>query len=404
MSELAGSELRYTAGAEAEAAIGRIGRTEDVKFSPNAKLLAIAGLRTNLILVLRVELDCADGGEGIRLSRPIEIESAVLDGPHGLAWLDDDTLIVANRTGEITIFGLPERPGPARLEPLRIFGPEMGGLINSPGSLSLADAGGGLVELLVCNNYIHNVSRHLLDRNDGFAMVASETLLRRNLDVPDGIAHCPAGRWIAVSNHTQRNVGLYRNDPGLDRRSPPDGLLEGISYPHGLKFLAGGRALLVADAGGPFVHLFVADSDWQGEHRPVASIRVMDANMFKEGQFSLQEGGPKGLDALAGEGLMVTTCQKQPLAFFDLHALPLPDAWIAPPPPGNDAERRREILGGYHARSEKRIYDAVAVATELGRARLERLEREFRESRSWRITAPLRAALDFGRRLRPPRP
>jgi len=51
------------------------------------------------------------------------------------------------------------------------------------------------------------------------------------------------------------------------------------------------------------------------------SIEVMDPDTFARGRYNPQEGGPKGLDANARDGLIVTTSEHQLLTFLDLPAL-----------------------------------------------------------------------------------
>jgi hypothetical protein len=120
-------------------------------------------------------------------------------------------------------------------------------------------------EVLICNNYGHTVTRHLLDRAADGAMRNSEILLNKYLNGPDGVSLSPDRRWIAVSNHTTHNVLLYENSPALNSDAKPDGILRCIYYPHGLRFSADGRHLFVADAGAPYLHIYAQDPDqWRG--------------------------------------------------------------------------------------------------------------------------------------------
>jgi hypothetical protein len=394
-------EIAFDAGEAVRAALARIGRTEDVRFSPDERRLALAGLEANRLLVLDVET-----GPIVSLTGFIEIESDALRSPHGVAWLDPHVLAVANRGGAVTLFELPAhrpRSERARLEPLRTIGADARGLVGTPGSVSAIPIGLDLVELLVCNNFVHHVSRHLLDRRNGYAMLAADLLLDGELEVPDGVAHGPGGRWIAVSNHDRHNVLLYRNDVPPGQAGSPAGTLRGVAFPHGLRFAANGTALLVADAGAPFVRLFrSADGDWSGERFPSASIRVLTDEAFARGNSNPQEGGPKGIDVTRDARLMVATCERQPLAFFDLAAMldqagatAVPEADEA----GDEAERARTALLRYFVAAEAR----VAGATEAIRRSSEREIRLMANSRSWRLTAPLRRLKDAVNRVRPRR-
>ena len=393
-------EIAFDAGEATRAALARIGRTEDVRFSPDERRLALAGIRVNRLLVLDIET-----GPNVSLTGFIEIESDTLCSPHGVTWLDARTLAVANRGGLVAMFELPaQRPpsGRARLTPLRTIGADAGDLVGTPGSLSAIPIGLDFVELLVCNTDRHHVSRHLLDRRDGYAVLAVDLPLDGEFEVPDGVAHGPGGRWVAISNHDRHNVLLYRNDAPPGRAGSPVGTLRGVGYPHGLRFSANGTALLVADAGAPFVRLFRSgDGDWSGERLPSASIRVLTDKAFARGNYNPQEGGPKGIDATRDARLMVATCERQPLAFFDLAAM-LGETGAAAPPEAeaaDEAEQARAALLRYFAAAEAR----VAGATEAIRRSTEREIRLMANSRSWRLTAPLRRLKDAVNRVRPRR-
>jgi hypothetical protein len=370
-----------------QAALARIGRTEDVALSPSGRRVAIAALLTNRILLVDIETDSGGAMAPLRLRRAIEITSASFSRPHGLAWIGDGCLAVANREGAVTLFEVPpEGAGPAALDldPVRTIGHPDEPVI-TPGSLSVFDLGAGLFELLVCNNYVHTVSRHLLDARAGFATVATDILLAGGIDVPDGVAHSPTGRWLAVSNHYDHCVHLYRNTGQLRRNSAPCGLLTGLDYAHGLCFSANETVLVVADSGAPFIHLFRAENgDWQGERTPALSLKVMTDEEFESAGDNPEEGGPKGLDLSPDGRLLVLTCTQLPLAFFDIAAIAGPLA-CAPRGAPDDAERGREALLRFLAGSRRTVEDAAEE-----RRRADEDLRRMLQSRSWRITAPLR--------------
>lgn len=392
-------EVAFTVTDEVQAAIARIGRTEDVRLSPDQRRLALVGHHCNRLLIL--DLDLGGAAQGIKLTGWLEIESDSFDLPHGVAWLDRRTLVVANRASDVVIFELPARSpasGSIKLAPLRTIGREGADVVTTPGSVSVAPIGLGLVELLVCNNYVHHVSRHLLDQNDGFAPVTSEVLLHDGLEVPDGVAHSGSGRWLAVSNHEQRSIFLYRNDVELNPESAPLGRLRGAKYPHGLHFAADDRWLAVADAGTPFVYIYKSDDgDWAGEREPFASLQVVSDDAFERGHFNPQEGGPKGVHFTPDGGLMVITCHEVPLAFFDMRSL------ISPCPSGpggrgdvSEVERARETLIRYLAADRARL----RTATDATRRAYQREMETVLNSRAWKLIAPLRWVMAKQRAVR----
>ena len=191
--------------------------------------------------------------------------------------------------------------------------------VESPGSVAVYPLDSDLFELLVCNNYANRVTRHLLDARQSFRVMSSETLLQKWLEIPDGIAVNQDQHWIAISNHSKHCVMLYENTERLDYQTEPAGILRDVKYPHGLCFTTDGNFILVADAGAPFVHIYSnSGNDWHGMHEPLTSFRVIEEEIYLAGRCSAEEGGPKGLDIDAEMSLLVTTCEKQPLAFFDL--------------------------------------------------------------------------------------
>ena len=66
-------------------------------FSPSGRRLAVAGFRANRIAIFEIVIDTAANGDRVRLTDVVEIEASTLDEPHGLCFLDEHTLIIANR-------------------------------------------------------------------------------------------------------------------------------------------------------------------------------------------------------------------------------------------------------------------------------------------------------------------
>jgi hypothetical protein len=313
--------LDYAAPAWIRDVIAGLGRTEDVKFSPDGRRLAIAGYTKARIVIVDVQVSGADEPPAVQLTGVTEIDSPDIIEPHGLSFLDPETLLVACRAAFVSVLKLPPAGHGAR----RIVAPAVRTLrgailkrIQSPGSVAGRAIGNGLFEVLVCNNYRHRVTRHVLDGNARYRVRSNRTLLRRALDIPDGIDVSADGRWIAVSNHVTHSVLIYENSERLDRDTEPAGQLSGIVFPHGLRFTPDGRALLVAAAGSPHVHVGRRTGDsWAGLH-PTTAIATLPEPAFLKGRHNPAEGGPKGLDIDGAARVVVTTSQYQPLAFFSL--------------------------------------------------------------------------------------
>lgn len=305
-------------------ALVNLGRTEDVQFSPDDRRLAIAGYNNNKILLLDIKFKIAKGKILILCQDWLEVTSPSLNYPHGLFWIDGGTLIIANRSGEAPILKIPSEKPDNRIVEITPMETIRRGrdLLHSPGSVSVSKIGQDLHDVVICNNYAHNVSRHLLDERNNFAPQGSCRLLANGLDVPDGISHSHSGEWIAVSNHRRNAVFIFKNDSSLDEESEPIGKLRGMSYPHGLRFSHDDRHILVADAGAPLVHVYKMDHRrWSGKHFPAYGLRAMDNEVFLRGHVNPQEGGPKGLDLTSDDRILVASCEEEPIVFFDVRKI-----------------------------------------------------------------------------------
>jgi DNA-binding beta-propeller fold protein YncE len=372
-------DISYTAPPSVADAVRSLGRTEDVRFSPSNRRLAVASFQRNRIVVFDVDVAVRSGVAQVALTGGVELSSPALQGPHGLDFIDDDTLIVTNRGCDVPLFRLP--PGEPRVPsqevlPIARWPADATTLLNAPGSVAVTHVDDRGCEVLICNNNSHTVTRHRLARDAGHAIGSSELLLQTYLHVPDGVALSPDRRWVAVSNHTPHNVLLYEYSPGLNATTEPHGILRSVYYPHGLRFSADGRHLFVADAGAPYLHIYAQHRDqWRGVRHPIATVRIMDDAVFERGRHNPQEGGPKGLDIDARSNVLVVTSECQPLAFFDVPAL------------------LQHALGGDSLREQS----SLDITHELGLMRESRKMAEraadahaVRHSISWRITAPLR--------------
>lgn len=431
-------------------ALAELGRTEDVHLSPDNRRLAIAGHLSNRVLVLGIDIDwVGEDAPQVRLHSPQPLESREFSYPHGLFWSSDDTLLVANRQGGVPVFRIPpfaEDTTPCELQPLLRLETAHPALVETPGSVSVRALRCGCLDVLVCNNFTHQVTQHLVDPDSAPpSAVAGSTLLFHGLDIPDGVVHSPDGRWIAVSNHNEHCVRLYDTSRPLGPDTEPAARLLGVDYPHGLRFAAASRRLLVADAGAPFVHVYTCpDGRWRGGRWDHRRLRVLDEHTFLQGRSNPQEGGPKGLDLDLSGRLMVITNELVPMAFFDLGSLFdgwQEDGWAdagqgagRPVPDAQVWRRQMQGLVRSLGRSEERLQaqTALAEAATAGLAqkdeRLAQREERLRHteraldaaqaaladsqrekaalvnSRSWRLMAPYRmAGRVFRRWLRAPK-
>ncbi len=415
------TKIAYTAVDEVHSAIGRLGRTEDIHFSPDNRCLAVAGMLKNKILILDIDISVSANKTEISFTDYLEVTSPSFANPHGIFWIDDETIITANREGEVSILNIPTvKPASRKVEvqPAQVID-ATSGKVRSPGSVSVTRIHDSLLEVLVCNNYQNNVSRHLIDESDNYRILSNETLLVDGLDIPDGVSYSRTGRWVAVSNHNDNSVFMYENDAHLNNDHKACGALRGINYPHGLRFSQDEQFLLVADAGAPFVHLFAGDQGtWYHERKPVASIQVIDDATFEAGKYNPQEGGPKGMDLSRDDRILVASCEKEPIVFYDIsESLAEATRQMKDNPTdsaGQYSDEKTHMAFVRHIESAQLTLSKTQRLLETSQAGHENLVSEIRDlqsrldrgnqnlrefeirnkalvnSRSWRVTAPLR--------------
>ncbi|TIT44856.1 MAG: hypothetical protein E5W75_24920, partial [Mesorhizobium sp.] len=96
--------IAFKASAAVRAALSAIGRTEDLRFSPDNRLLAIAGYARKRLLVLRIDVEAGSDGPDVTIHGFMELTSGDMGEIHGLDFIDDRTLAIGNRDGLVAIF------------------------------------------------------------------------------------------------------------------------------------------------------------------------------------------------------------------------------------------------------------------------------------------------------------
>jgi len=314
--DLVGRQINFEAPEHVREAVASLGRTEDVKLSPSNRQLIVADHFSDRIVVFGVSIDSSRNFKSVTLNSVTKISSKYLQRPHGLDFIDDKRIVVANRAGQACVFELPSSATDhCELEPLVIFNFHE---ISSPGSVAVIKNEQGAYEALICSDYTNKVTRHLLEFEEGCSVKNDRVLLNKWIQFPDGICVSKDRKWIAVSNHNTHAVFLYKNDSSLNARSAPDGILRHY-YPHGLRFASADRFLIAASAGSPYVNVYQApDSDWRGVRSPILSIKVLSNEDYLRARISREDGGPKGIDINNAMDVLVMTCEQHPLAFFEL--------------------------------------------------------------------------------------
>jgi DNA-binding beta-propeller fold protein YncE len=319
MVDCIAEKMPFSATRQVRDAIAALHRTEDIRFSPSNRRLAIAQFNDNKVAVFYISITADDGQKRVEITGSAEIVSSHLKGPHGLDFLNERQIFVANRYGNACVFELPlGAAGTCELTPLAIIDSGERG----PGAVAIARQGEGRYEALVCNNFSNDITKYVLRSEPTLSNPYSEVLVKKWLDIPDGICISNGAELIAVSNHTTHSVLLFRYNPNLTADCDPIGVLREINYPHGLRFTRDNRFILVASAGSPYVNMYERSNvDWKGTHKAALSIKVMTDSEFSRNRSNRQEGGPKGVDIDNSMGVFVTTSEGQPISFFDLDAI-----------------------------------------------------------------------------------
>jgi len=321
-------QIEIIAPTSIQSIVDEMGRTEDIRFSPNQKKLAIAGFGQNSCIVLDIHIDRSGPKPVLHILDYIKISSDSINHPHGFEFVDNDYLIVANRVGYITVFDLKNIQtfdNQVHLKPIREV--KYTGLfqdINSPGSVCILTQDDKEVDILVCNNYNHKISRHLIPLTNRWKFVKNSIFLQKGFNVPDGIAINKEKTWLAISNHFTHSVLLFDLLSKMTPNTESAGELVDAGYPHGLRFSADSKQIYVADAGSPFVNLYQSISgDWSGNHTPNKKIRVLGQETFIRGHTNPEEGGIKGIDLSAEGDLLAVTNTEMPLSIIYLPDLGL---------------------------------------------------------------------------------
>lgn len=316
-------QLEFNATEPVRAALTRVGRTEDIRFSADGRLLVLAGFTNKLCLVLQVRIERTTDGPLITVDDFLELTSDGITMAHGVDFLDDSTIVVANRDGRVAIVPLPRGELGGRacyVEALQRIRSTLLCRVKAPGSVAVVREPNGPVAMLVSSTYINHVSLHLIESEPRYRVRKSRLLLERSLKVPDGLALSHDGQWIAVSGHHTYDVKMFARTRRLNRHTEPSGTLRDANFPHGLRFTADDQFLLVSDAGLPNIYVYARGDGWGGVHERERTVVVLSDEAFAMGRFNQEEGGPKGLDIDPSSAVVAVTCEAQTLAFFPLSA------------------------------------------------------------------------------------
>ncbi len=280
-------------------------RFEGIAFSPSGNIIGIATSDTNTIFLFRRKPDglfedtpySSINGPGSRLNYPHDLSFALMG--------NTELLAVAQRAGSISIFEKNETGGHYNANPVfEICGRET--------KLNYSD---GVVFVPPDNKYLAacnlESSRITFYRKIPGSLIGFELKpvceLKRGLSGPDGLGFSQCGKWLAVANHGNHTVSIYRRRERIFSRRKikygprPMTIIEdpGLRHPHSVAFTPKTNHLVVTNAGANYFSVYQPKghgSEMRWSQSPVLQKTVGPDRIFKEvNARNKMEGGPKGI-------------------------------------------------------------------------------------------------------------
>lgn len=309
------SRLRGAPGVEIEAAQSSVQtlappsdfqRFEGIAFSSSGNTLGVATADTDAVFLFRRK---PDGSFEDTPYSNIAGPASELSYPHDLAFCmfgEDEFLAVAQRTGSICIYRESSADGE--------YGPAPVFAIRGPDARLNHSDGVAFVpprnEYIAACNFLNNkitFYRKIPGPDVGFTLKPEFSLKNSSLDGPDGLAFSRCGRWLAVANHGNHTVSIYRRRRSiLSRRrmkyAPiPVTIIKdpGLRHPHSVAFTPKTNHLVVTSSGANYFSVYRPERrafGMQWSQSPVSRNAIGPDDAF--GQLNARnpmEGGPKGV-------------------------------------------------------------------------------------------------------------
>jgi 6-phosphogluconolactonase (cycloisomerase 2 family) len=280
-------------------------RFEGIAFSPSGNILGIAASDTNTIFLFRRKPDglfedipySSMNGPGSGLNYPHDVSFA-LSG-------NTELLAVAQRAGSISFYEKNKTGDHYSTDPVfEICGPEA----RLHGADGVAFVPPDNDYLAACNlkNSTITFYRKIPGAPIGFKL-RPVFELKRGLSTPDGLGFSQCGKWLAVANHGNHTVSVYRRRESIFSRRKikygprPVTLIEdpGLRHPHSVAFTPKTNHLVVTNAGANYFSVYRPEgrgSKMRWSQSPVLQKIVGPEEIFKEvNARNKMEGGPKGI-------------------------------------------------------------------------------------------------------------
>lgn len=307
--------------------IQNIDRTEDIKFSPDGTKFIIVDFLESKLHLFSYQMNQKGSGRTVEITRYCLINSPQIKDPHGVSFLDNDKIVVSNRAGGVTIFKMPDlvdEVSEFELQPEKSISEK--GLftanVTTPSSVHTVPLADDTYRIYVCNNLRHTISTHVITVKDDISIKNEGILIENSLRFPDGLSVSPDRQWVAISNHDYGQVVIFKNEPGLNKKTAPSVVMKGPVCPHGIRFSEDGGKLYVSDAATQYLFIYRSeDGKWDKAEDSVQTVKVVDDEAFYLGKTGFNEGGVKGIDLDESNGLFAMTHRMDVLCFYDLTEL-----------------------------------------------------------------------------------
>ena len=281
-------------------------RLEGIAFSTSGNILAVATADTDTVLLYRRK----PGGrfEDAPYST-ISGPASKLDYPHDLAFSvsgDSELLAVALRGGSVSIFRRNAAADDFGIAPVfEIRGAEAK-LKFSDGVAFVPPAHKFLATCNVATSKI-NFYRKAATASFGFGLQPVYRLKHASVQGPDGLAFSDCGKWLAVANHGNHTVGIYRRRRLIFSRrkvkygpKPVTVIRDpGLRYPHSVAFTPKTNHLVVTNAGANYFSVYRPERHglaMRWSQSPVLKkILGLDDSFKQVNMRNKMEGGPKGV-------------------------------------------------------------------------------------------------------------
>ena len=297
----------------------RADKYEGVAFSPSGNILAVAAAGANSILLFR------RGSAGRFEKHPCQILRGGVQGldfPHDVAFgktKSGEVLASVERGGVISMWLLKSQTGDMTDAPTKRM------YLNTPADHyvdAICFLPGDSPYLAAANHHTSTISfyKPRIKSHTELTATPEAIFFSPYMSGPEGIAFSECGCWLAVANHGNNTVAVFRrlysaqagSAPRYDPR--PVTLIADpeLKHPHSVAFSPVFNHLIVTNAADPRVHVFAASGHGEDRRclsRSVSSLEFVPQEIFAPvNQEFDREGGAKGI---ATQGDEIAICSPE---------------------------------------------------------------------------------------------